>query len=161
MPGKGINLAEKNGQWKGDDVGYSSIHSWVKRRKLKTGFCQDCHVNTERLDLANISQAYKRDITDWEWLCRLCHMKKDGKAEKFAEFGRKLDHKKFPSWVNRPISKGTSVNTNKLTEKQVIKIRKLLKNKSMEEVAKKFNVQKPCIWKISTGRNWKWLKGGN
>ena len=30
-------------------------------------------------DLANISQEYRRDVDDFEWLCRSCHMKKDGR----------------------------------------------------------------------------------
>jgi len=32
-------------------------------------------------DVANISGKYKRDIKDFEWLCRLCHMTKDGRLE--------------------------------------------------------------------------------
>ena len=34
-------------------------------------------------DLANISQQYKHDVEDWEYLCRKCHMLKDGRLEKF------------------------------------------------------------------------------
>lgn len=81
-PSKGkfnlLNRGENNGMWKGDDVGYCALHEWVKRYLKKPKFCQNCG---ERVayDLANISQEYKRDLLDWEWLCRICHMKKDGR----------------------------------------------------------------------------------
>ena len=70
--------AEKNPQWKGDKVGYTALHSWVKRRLKKPDICSDCNDSSPK-DLANISQEYKREISDWEWLCRRCHMTKDGR----------------------------------------------------------------------------------
>jgi hypothetical protein len=36
-----------------------------------------------KLEVANISQQYKRDLSDWEWLCRKCHMTKDGRLKVF------------------------------------------------------------------------------
>jgi hypothetical protein len=78
---KGINKSHKNGQWKGNTVGYSALHEWVKNRKPKPQTCENCHTVTP-LDLANISQRYTRDLTDWEWLCRKCHMTKDGRRDK-------------------------------------------------------------------------------
>jgi len=69
---------EKNHMWKGDKVGYGALHSWVKRQKPKPKYCECCKKNFV-YDLANISGEYKRDINDYEWLCRKCHMKKDGR----------------------------------------------------------------------------------
>jgi len=74
-------LNEKNPQWKGEKVGYAGIHDWVKRRLKRPTTCQDCGKKCKP-DLANISQKYKRDLTDWEWLCRRCHMEKDGRLER-------------------------------------------------------------------------------
>lgn len=71
-------LAEKNPMWKGDKAGYDAIHIWVKRRKLKPKLCGVCKTK-EPHDLANISQKYERDLDDWEYLCRKCHMQKDGR----------------------------------------------------------------------------------
>jgi len=66
-----------------------------KKRKLtKPKLCQDCKKKPP-YDLANISQEYKRDLSDWEWLCRKCHMKKDGRLEKFIK-KRILKDKKCP-----------------------------------------------------------------
>lgn len=79
LRGVGLNkLNEKNGMWKGDDVGYCALHNWIERKKLKPKFCEDCH-KEKPYDLANISGKYKRDIKDFKWVCRRCHMKNDGR----------------------------------------------------------------------------------
>lgn len=71
-------LAEKNPLWKGNEAGLDAIHVWVTARFKKPKFCTDC-LKSPPKDLANISQKYKRDLDDWEWLCRRCHMTKDGR----------------------------------------------------------------------------------
>lgn len=78
------NYGDKNPMWKGKEVGYAALHIWIHLRLPKTKLCQACH-KVPPHDLANISQEYKRDITDWEWLCRACHMKKDGRMKKLRE----------------------------------------------------------------------------
>lgn len=84
-PEQRVNLSKsktgsKNPQWKGDKVGYGCLHKWVKRHLQKPELCQDCSY-AKAYDLANISQEYKRDLNDWEWLCRRCHMIKDGRID--------------------------------------------------------------------------------
>lgn len=79
-------LGEKNSMWKGDDVGYGSLHEWIKTYKPKSKLCECCGKKSP-FDLANISQTYKRDIDDYEWLCRRCHMSKDGRLQKMQEVG--------------------------------------------------------------------------
>ena len=85
-------INERNGNWKGELIDrqkeLGGIHSWIYRRKIKPLNCECCG-KEKRLDLANISQEYKRDINDYEWLCRYCHMKKDGRLEKFNNFNEK------------------------------------------------------------------------
>lgn len=73
-------LNDKNPNWGGKDVGMSGIHSWVRRRKSKPPFCEECNIKKPN-DLANISEEYKRDINDFRWLCRSCHMKSDGRLK--------------------------------------------------------------------------------
>lgn len=87
-------------------------------------------------------------------------MKKDGRINILLNHAKTWDCFKSNGWRNREIKKGTDVNTNKLTEKQVLSIRKELKEKSLADISKKYGVKKSCISKIATGRNWKWLKGG-
>lgn len=74
----------KNSNWKGDNVGYSALHVWVLSQKIKPEKCECCGVNPP-FDAANISGEYKRDLSDWEYLCRSCHMEKDGRKAKFIE----------------------------------------------------------------------------
>lgn len=74
-------LESKNPMWKGNDVGYFSLHQWIKSRKGKPLFCEQCGVKPP-LDLANKSGDYTRDLNDWAWLCRSCHMTIDGRLKK-------------------------------------------------------------------------------
>jgi hypothetical protein len=71
-------VSENNSNWGGDSVGYSGVHSWVRRRKTKPKYCEYCNERYS-MDLSNISGKYERDVNDFEWLCRRCHMKKDGR----------------------------------------------------------------------------------
>lgn len=73
-------IGSKNPNWSGDNVGYTGIHLWVKQRLVKPQHCSQCNAPAN-VDLANISQEYKRDLDDWEWLCRKCHMTKDGRLK--------------------------------------------------------------------------------
>jgi len=76
-----------NPQWKGDNAGYGALHDWIKRYKPKPEKCERCKIS-EPFDIANISGKYFRDLNDFEWLCRKCHMTKDGRLEIFARGGR-------------------------------------------------------------------------
>lgn len=74
----GINLGDKNGMWKGSNVSYAALHDWVKYHLPKVKLCQMCE-KAVPYDLANISGEYKRDLNDYQWLCRKCHMVSDGR----------------------------------------------------------------------------------
>lgn len=73
--------SEKNGMWKGNQAKLDAIHIWILKRKPKPKLCENCK-KVSPIDLANISQKYKRDVKDFEWLCRKCHMIKDGRIKK-------------------------------------------------------------------------------
>lgn len=73
-------LSEKNPMWKGSNAGLDAIHIWILARKPKPLVCEICKKSPPK-DLANISQKYIRDVSDFEWLCRKCHMVKDGRLE--------------------------------------------------------------------------------
>ena len=83
-----INLGSKNGMWKGNEVSYKNLHGWIRRHKPKVELCENCN-KEKSYDVANISGKYKRDINDYEWLCRRCHMKGDGRM-KNLEKGREI-----------------------------------------------------------------------
>ena len=55
-----------------------NLHRKMRKKIPKPKFCEDCKIN-EPLDLANVSDTYQELESDWEWLCRKCHMTKDGR----------------------------------------------------------------------------------
>lgn len=101
-------IGEKNPNWAGDEVKMGALHYWVKRRKPKPKFCEECGRDPPR-DLANISQAYKRDIDDYRWLCRKCHMKSDG---------RFLNLKKGQGW-SKGLTKDNHPGLKRTSEKMM------------------------------------------
>ncbi len=78
-----IKLGEKNPLWRGDEVGYAALHEWVRKRKPKPAFCEVCGKQPP-FDLASIDDKYTRNLDDWRWLCRKCHMKIDGRSGKLS-----------------------------------------------------------------------------
>lgn len=127
---------ETNPQWKGSSVGYAALHLWVRRHKPNAQLCEQCEVAPSR-DLANISGKYKRDINDFEWLCRSCHMKKDGRIKKLLEMHHKLTVVTAQEILN---TKG----------KQPSKV-----------VALKYGISRSYVRQIWCGAKWKQLNGEN
>lgn len=67
---EGVN----NPNWKGDKVGYYSLHNWLYRKLGKPMKCELCGIKgNKRYNWANISLLYKRDLEDWIRLCLKCH----------------------------------------------------------------------------------------
>jgi hypothetical protein len=79
---------EQNPAWKGNKVGYLGLHDFVKSRLPKPALCEECH-KVPPYDLAN-KGTYDRDLSHWEWLCRKCHMTKDGRLKKLIEKGTEV-----------------------------------------------------------------------
>lgn len=73
-------LGENNPDWKGDKVKYFGLHNWIRKYKPKPELCEECK-DKPPYDVANISGKYKRDINDFRYLCRRCHMKSDGRIK--------------------------------------------------------------------------------
>lgn len=79
---------DKSYLWKGDNVGIDALHSYMRKHVPNNKTCNKCG-ESKKLDLANISGDYKRDVSDWEWLCRKCHMKSDGRLDAFLSHSAK------------------------------------------------------------------------
>jgi len=69
---------DKNHAWKGDRISYSGIHEWLRTHFTKPDKCAYCGGNAGRIEWANISKKYKRNIKDFIALCSSCHKKYDG-----------------------------------------------------------------------------------
>lgn len=72
-------VGENNNKWKGDDVGYFALHTWIQRKLGKAQKCVFCGImkDKKRIDWANKSREYKRELNDWISLCSKCHGKYD------------------------------------------------------------------------------------
>jgi len=84
---------ERSYLWKGDAVGTDALHAYMRKHISKPEFCEHCKEVPPK-DLANKSGEYKRDVSDWEWLCRRCHMKSDGRLDSFLSHSNM--HNKLP-----------------------------------------------------------------
>jgi hypothetical protein len=73
---KGRLINEKNPNWKGNNVSYIALHTWVKRHYGKPIRCEKCG-KMEHITWANKTGQYKRDRDDWMTLCQSCHKKYD------------------------------------------------------------------------------------
>lgn len=91
-PAHHIYSGAEHPNWKGDSVGYAALHQWIAKRLPKTKLCQNCK-KEKPLDLANKSNKYLRELSDWWWLCRRCHMELDGRLLNFIIAGNPLGRK--------------------------------------------------------------------
>jgi len=69
-------LGNKSSSWKGDKVGYSQLHKWIRKYKGRPLWCSFCG-STMKIQWANINHDYKRDLDGWMALCISCHIKYD------------------------------------------------------------------------------------
>lgn len=75
-------VADKNGSWKGDKVGYYGLHKWVENQLGKPKRCESCKtIKAKKYEWANISKSYKRELSDWVRLCVSCHHYFDGTSK--------------------------------------------------------------------------------
>ncbi len=78
---------ESHPNWIGDAVGYHGLHSYIRRHLPKPLTCEHCH-KVKKLELSNKSRQYKRELSDWQWICRSCHRKYD--KRKICKRGHEL-----------------------------------------------------------------------
>lgn len=78
---KGIKCLQITGEkhpfWKGEDVSYINLHTWVRRHKGKASEykCIDCKKMANQW--SNIDGKYKRELDNFQPRCRSCHKKYD------------------------------------------------------------------------------------
>lgn len=70
------HVNEKHSQWKGDNVQYRALHTWINKNLPKPEACEFCH-EVKKLEAANINRIYNRDFTNWAYLCHKCNCNQD------------------------------------------------------------------------------------
>lgn len=71
-----LKKGENHHKWKGNEVGYGALHSWMRREHGKPEKCQKCG-RVKYVQWANKSGKYLRLKDDWIALCGKCHYKFD------------------------------------------------------------------------------------
>lgn len=81
-------IGKQNPNWKGDKVGESAVHVWVKKHKKKPELCEICGKKRKLyLSFEHSLGDYTRNPNNYEYLCVFCHKKKDGDWDKFLNSG--------------------------------------------------------------------------
>lgn len=62
---------KRNPMWKYDNASRGAKRRWARTHLPKLDLCQICKMNTP-CRVNNISGEYKRDLSDWQWLCIQC-----------------------------------------------------------------------------------------
>jgi len=66
---------KKHPNWKGDNVGYNALHTWIIRNLGSPSYCKECGTkNSKRFIWHNIDRRYLRNKKDWQRLCSKCHV---------------------------------------------------------------------------------------
>jgi hypothetical protein len=77
--GKGAGVGEAHPNFKDyTQVGTRTLHQWVRRLLPAPKICPICNDRPVR-DLINLTGIYNRDLTNWDYACRRCHMLSDGR----------------------------------------------------------------------------------
>lgn len=71
--------------WKGDNIKLGGLHWWVRKQLPIPKLCQVCR-KVPPYDLANVTGVYSRDISNWKYLCRRCHMNSDGRMKNLMQY---------------------------------------------------------------------------
>ena len=74
---RGRYTGDKAPWWK-NEVGYKALHYRIRKALIKPELCAICNKKPPH-DVANISGKYLYELTDWQWVCRSCHMRSDGR----------------------------------------------------------------------------------
>lgn len=68
---------EKHYKWKGDEVGYHGVHTWLRKNYGADGECEECK-KSGRLHWAKLKgKEYERKRENFRHLCSSCHKKYD------------------------------------------------------------------------------------
>ncbi len=84
-----FNYGKNNPSYKDRDATYGAIHAWIRRRKPKPVRCELCG-EIKDTEVVLRGEKYTRNIYDYWYLCRRCHMLIDGRTEKAIAYGKNI-----------------------------------------------------------------------
>jgi NUMOD3 motif-containing protein len=72
---------EKSVKWKGDNIRYNVLHTYVRKWFPPPDLCQVCFKVPPK-HLANVTGVYGKDIKNWKYMCIKCHYTFDNLIER-------------------------------------------------------------------------------
>lgn len=87
-----VHLKEANNpNWKGDEVGYTALHDWLRKNFGKANKCEICKILiAKKYEWALLKgKEYERKRENFWQLCSKCHTKYDDKCPSAWNKGRK------------------------------------------------------------------------
>ncbi len=86
---KGVNIPPEDAHhmWRGEKVGYTALHHWVRKHLGSPPTCVLCwrtNLAGKSIGWANISGEYKRNLNDWMRLCKRCHSRYDRRSRAYS-----------------------------------------------------------------------------
>ena len=158
------------------DREYSSIHYWIRKQSGKPTHCENCSKTTGKLEWSNVSQEYKRELSDWQMLCTSCHAAYD-KYKDYCAKGHRLDgdnvyvppkgRQRRCAVCNREAAKNFNENyreklgdnlvyyRNHFTKETAINVKHMKGSISAAELARLYGVLPQRITQIWRGVKWK------
>ena len=85
---EGYKLGKEHYHWKGGNGTYARLHYWVNQQKGKPVICEFCGKTKGKLEWANKSQQYKKNLDDWISLCKKCHIEYDNTIKVLKSFAQ-------------------------------------------------------------------------
>lgn len=83
------NNGEKCYNWRGGNVGYHTLHNWLRYTKGRPKKCNSCGIENKLksdgrnyIEWANIDHKYRRKLQDYIPLCCKCHKEYDALIKK-------------------------------------------------------------------------------
>lgn len=78
---------DKAYNWKGENVGYIALHTWLKTWRGKPNKCEICkRTDCKKYEWANKDHKYRRIFDDWLRLCTSCHRQYDIKNNNYSTY---------------------------------------------------------------------------
>lgn len=149
--------------WLGDEIGYYSLHKYLRENYPKTGTCEECG-NRAGTEYSLIKgRTYSRNREDYRELCPLCHRRYDlGGTELSPEVRARMSAGRKRSWdENRPegpvpwIKRGEDSLSAKLTTEIVRECRvRYSAGESVASLAREFGVGPKTMHQAVTGKTW-------
>jgi len=106
----------------GSATEYTNLHNRIRGRIGKPKQCYLCKDKKCKFDLANLTQKYTEELSDWAYMCRSCHRRWDSpkyhwKSEVWYKFCIKCKEIKI---VNEFYKKNSKVVLNSGTVYQMV-----------------------------------------